>query len=210
MQEKKFVITIGRQFGSGGRCIGRKLAEKLNIKFYDKELLLETAKETGIHPNLVQKSDERLPSFYLGNMSSMNLGFYIHPFSTSPAVSYYDSIQKAVSDMIRTIAARESCIIVGRCADYLLRENPNCINIFISASPEACAQRIISRTEGMTIDDAKALAKKENKLRAEYYNFYTDKQWGHSSSYDLCIDSSRIDEQAAIDLIVQYVESRLK
>ena len=150
MADKKFIITIGRQFGSGGHDIGKKLAEKLGIKFYDKELLLEAAKEAGLNPALFKKADEKLPSFYLSNLS-MNIGFYMHQFS--PSASYYDSVQKAICDMIRTVAERESCIIVGRCADYLLRDNPRCINIFISASQDACAERIVKRMDGMTIDD---------------------------------------------------------
>ena len=207
MTDKKFVITVGRQFGSGGHDIGKKLSEKLGVKFYDKELLLEAAKEAGLNPALFKKADEKLPTFYISNLS-MNIGFYMQPFS--PSASYYDSVQKAICDMIRTVAERESCIIVGRCADYLLRDNPNCINIFISASPEACAKRIVNRTEGITTDDAKNIAKKENKLRAEYYNFYTDKEWGHSTSYDLCLDSSRLPEDDIIDIIIDYTNRRLR
>lgn len=116
---------------------------------------------------------------------------------------------KTVCDTIRAIAERESCVIMGRCADFLLRHNPHCINIFISASQDACAERITKRINGLTIDDAKALAKKTNKLRAEYYNFYTDKEWGHSSSYDLCIDSSRLPEEDVINQIISYVNARL-
>ena len=209
MKDKNFIITVGRQFGSGGHDIGEKLAKRLGVKFYDKELLLEAAKEIGINPELFKKTDEKLPSFYISNLS-LNLGFYIQPFSSSPASFYYDNVQKAVCVTIRNIAKRESCIIVGRCADYLLRENPYCINIFISASPEACAQRIMNRLEGLDMHDALALAKKENKLRAEYYNFYTDKEWGHSSSYDLCLDSSRLNEDAIIEIIESYVKARLE
>ena len=205
---KKYVIGVGRQFGSGGHDIGKKLAERLGIKFYDKELLLEAAKEIGANPDLFKKNDEKLPSFYINNLS-MNLGFYMQPFAASPASSYYDSVQKTVCDTIRTIAERESCVIMGRCADFLLRHNPYCINIFISASQDACAERITKRIDGLTIDDAKALAKKTNKLRAEYYNFYTDKEWGHSSSYDLCIDSSRLPEEDVINQIISYVNTRL-
>ena len=207
MTDKKFVITVGRLFGSGGHDIGKKLAERLGVRFYDKELLLEAAKEAGLNPALFKKADEKLPSFYLSNLS-MNIGFYMHQFS--PSASYYDSVQKAICDMIRSAAERESCVIVGRCADYLLRENPRCINVFISASADACAARIAKRMEGITIDDAKNLAKKENKLRAEYYNFYTDKEWGHSTSYDLCLDSSRLPENDIIDIIIEYIGRRLK
>ena len=97
---KKYVISAGRQFGSGGHDIGKKLAERLGIKFYDKELLLEAAKEIGANPELFKKNDEKLPSFYINNLS-MNLGFYMQPFAASPASSYYDSVQKTVCDTIR-------------------------------------------------------------------------------------------------------------
>lgn len=206
-KEDKFVVTIGRQFGSGGHVIGKKLAERLGVQFYDKELLLEAAKELGLNPNILQKTDEKLPPFYVGNLS-LTLGFYMQPFS-SPATSYYDNVQKSLCDTIKAVAARESCVIVGRCADYLLRDNPRCFNVFISASPQACAKRIVERTEGISLDDALVQAKKENKLRAEYYNFYTDKEWGHSSSYDLCIDSSRLGIDDSIEIIVYSLQRRL-
>lgn len=209
MNDKKFVITVGRQFGSGGHDIAQKLAKKLGVKFYDKELLLEAAKEMGINPELLKKNDEKLPTFYISNVS-INLGFYIQPFTSITNTSYYDNVQKSICNMIRTIGEKESCVIVGRCADYLLRENPNCINIFISSSAAACAERISKRMEDTTIDDAMAIAKKENKLRAEYYNFYTDKEWGHSSSYDLCLDSSRLSEDDIIDIIIDYKNKRVK
>lgn len=209
MNDTKFVVTVGRQFGSGGHDIGKRLAERLGIPFYDKELLLTTAKEIGLNPNLLNKTDEKLPSFYISNLS-LNLGFYIPSYMSSPASSYYDEVQKSICDMIRSVADKSSCVIVGRCADYLLRDKPHCINVFISASADACAERIVKRSEGLTTDDAKTLAKKENKLRAEYYNFYTDKIWGHSSSYDLCIDSSRISEEEVIDMIIAYINIRLK
>lgn len=208
MQEKKFILTVGRQFGSGGHEIGEELARRLGVKFYDKELLLEAAKEIGANPELFKKNDEKLPSFYINNLS-LNLGFYVQPFAMG-ASTYYDSMQKTLCDTIRTIAKRESCVIMGRCADYLLRNEPNCINIFISASQEACAERIANRMDGMTLDDAKALAKKTNRLRAEYYNFYTDKVWGHSTSYDLCVDSSRMPREDLLELVMKYIDVRLK
>lgn len=209
MDDKKFVITIGRQFGSGGHDIGKLLAKKLGIRFYDKELLLKAAEGIGLNHELIQNTDEQLPSFYIGNLS-LNLGFYTNPFATSPTATCYDNIQKAVCDTIRKVSQKESCVIVGRCADYLLRDNPRCINIFISASPDACARRIAKRTKGLSLEEAIDFAEKKDKQRADYYNFYTDKTWGHSSSYDLCIDSSRLDEEKIIDLITLYMTSRLK
>ena len=207
LKDKKFVITIGRQFGSGGHDIGKKLAEALSIPFYDKELLLVAAKESGLNPELFKKADEKLPSFYMSSLA-INLGYYIQPFDSSPTADYYEKIQEAISDMIAKVADKGSCVIVGRCADYHLRDNKNSINIFICASEDACAERI-SQREGITKEDAINLAKKENKLRAEYYNFYTNKEWSSSGSYDLCIDSSKISEDDIIKIILAYIDIRL-
>lgn len=208
MAEQRFIITIGRQFGSGGLDIAQRLAKRLGVKCYDKELLLEAAEEMGANPELFKKHDEKLPTFYAGNFS-INLGSFIQSFSTQPTTSYYDDVQRTICDTLHTIAQRESCVIVGRCADYLLRNHPRCINIFISASASACARRIMKRKEADNEEEAIALAKKSNKLRAEYYNFYTDKEWGYSGSYDLCIDSSKMTEDEVVSLILRYIEMRL-
>ncbi|MDY6106307.1 MAG: cytidylate kinase-like family protein [Candidatus Limisoma sp.] len=207
MKDKKYVITVGRQFGSGGHDIGRRLAERLGISFYDKELLLEAARQSGMNPELIKKTDERLPSFYIGNLS-MSIGYYIQPFHSSASTIYYEAIQSAVRQMIEQLAEKESCVVVGRCADYLLRHNPNCINIFISAPIDDCAERVARRLS-INLSDARDKVEKENKLRADYYNFYTDRQWGQADTYDLCIDSSKISEDAAIDIIIAYAKARL-
>lgn len=207
--DKKFVVAIGRQFGSGGHNIAKKLAEKLGISFYDKELLLEAAKETGLNPDLFEKADEKLPSFYISNIS-MNIGYYIQPFHPSHSANFYERVNKAICDMIEEIAQKESCVIVGRCADHILRNKEKCISIFISADKDSCAERVMQRTEGLSKSEAIALATKEDKLRAEYYNFYTDKEWGTANSYDLCIDSSKLAEDKVIDILINYIETRLK
>lgn len=207
--DKKFIVTIGRQFGSGGHNIAKKLAEKLGIAFYDKELLFEAAKETGLNPDLFEKADEKLPSFYIGNIS-MNIGYYIQPFHPSHSANYYERVNKAICDIIEDIATKESCIIVGRCADHILRNKENCISIFISADKDSCANRVIQRTNGLSKNEALSLIAKEDKLRAEYYNFYTDKEWGTANSYDLCINSSKLAEDKVIDILINYIETRLR
>lgn len=203
-----FVITIGRQMGSGGRVIGRRLAERLGINFYDKELLANAAQASGVSLEFFEKNDERAPSFFNGlfsfSMGHIPIGYYQ---GTSPIGD--DGIYKAYTDFIHSLAARESCVIVGRTSDYILRDHPRCVNIFIHAPIEACVDRIVSRQPEITDRrQARALAEKVNKLRANYYNFYTDKTWGHSSSYHLSIDSSLTDVDATVDVIVEYLRRR--
>lgn len=208
MAKDNFVITIGRQFGSGGRQIGMLLAERLGIGFYDKKLLCEAAKQAGISQDIIERSDERFPSF-LGGIFPFSHGSYNHLacYQGSTAISA-DSIYKAQSDAIRAIAENQSCIIVGRSADYILREHPRCLNIFIHASIEACINRIMARGECKTTEEARNLALKTNKLRAHYYNFYTDKTWGDAASYHLSIDSSAMPIDDIIGIIETYARRR--
>ena len=196
----KQIITISRQYGSGGREIGQALAEHYHIPFYDKNVAELSAAVTGFTTKVIENLEDSVPSI----LSYQYYGFLPQPMPLSDQVFF------AQSEVIRKVADAGPCVIVGRCADYLLRDNPRCINVFISASADACAERIARRMDGMTADDAKSLAKKENKLRAEYYNFYTDKEWGHSTSYDLCFDSSRLPEDDIIDIIIEYANRRLK
>ncbi len=202
------VITVGRQFGSGGRIIGRRIAERLGYKFYDKELLAEAAKHSGVSPELFEKQDERTPSFFNG-IFSFAMGHIPMAYYTGTSSISDDGIYKAYSDFIHDIAGRQSCVIVGRTSDYILRDHPRCVNIFIHAPIEACIDRIIKRSPDITSHrDARAMAEKMNKLRANYYNFYTDKTWGHATSYDLCLDSSLLPVDDIVDLVIDYINRR--
>lgn len=207
--KEPFVITVGRQFGSGGRVLGRALADRLDIKFYDKELLAHAAKESGVSVELFEKRDERTPTFFNGlfsfSMGHIPIGYY----QGASAISD-DGLYKAYSDFILNIASRESCVIVGRTSDYILRDHPRAINIFVHAPMETCVDRILERQP--EIGDRKAariMAERINKLRSNYYNFYTDKTWGHSTSYDLTLDSSLLPMEANVDLVVEYLKKRL-
>lgn len=209
--EKKFpegvVITVGRQFGSGGRELGRRLADAFGIKYYDKELLREAAQRAGMSPEFFEKNDERFPSFVNGifsfalGYSSMNL------FAGSSSISD-ENIYKAQSDFIHQRAGEGSCVIVGRSADYVLRDHPRCVNIFVHAPMEECVKRITSRGDVKDPDKARAHATKVNRQRAEYYNFYTDKTWGMASSYDLTFDTSLLTMDQIVELVRHYVEMR--
>ncbi len=203
-----FVITIGRQFGSGGRIIGRMIAEQLGIDYYDKELLTEAAKSTGMNSDFFEAADERSPSFFSGLMS-FSSGFHSGSFVVGNSPISNDNIYRQQSEVIATIAQRSSCVILGRTADYILRNQPNTISIFIHANIEQRIKRILERDKCTTADEARNLAEKKDKLRAEYYNFYTDKKWGDAKSYDLSIDSSKISVEQVANIITAYVKARL-
>lgn len=202
-------ITVGRQFGSGGRLIGKALAESLGIDYYDKSLLLEAARHAGLNPELFERNDEKAPSFFSGLMSySMGYSAY-NLFGGNSSISD-DAIYRAQNEVIRSIASKGPCVIVGRSADYALRDRDDLLSIFVHAPMEECVKRIMSRGDAITADQARQIAEKNNKLRASYYNFYTDKRWGHASSYDLTFDSSKISIDSIVQLVKTYIDLRAK
>lgn len=205
---RNYVVTIGRSFGSGGRVLGRMLAERLGIDYYDKELLLDAARRSNMDPRVFEKRDERFPNYISGTIGYTFGLSPSHWYNASNAVSD-DSVYRAQSDYILDAASRSSCVIVGRSADYVLRNHPRLVRVFISADEDACARRIVERGDAPTHTAAKNLARKNNKLRANYYNFYTDKEWGAAASYDLCIDSSRLTPEQVVELVAQYVKMRV-
>ena len=206
----KFTITIGRQFGSGGRQIGQAIANALGIQYYDKELLHEAARHFSMNPELFEKNDEKAPSFFYGGFLSLNMGYSSYSLypPTGSSVSD-DAIYRAQSDVIRSISDRHSCVIVGRSADYALRGRDNVINIFVHAPIEERVKRIMERGDAATPEQARQLAEKRDKLRASFYNFYTDKRWGSAASYDLTFDSSLLRLDDIVAMVKQYVEMRL-
>lgn len=205
----KYVITIGRQYGSGGREIGRMVANALGIKYYDKELLTEAARSSGVCQEMFEAVDERTPSFF-SNLWSFNLGFNTGAYLLGNTPLSDDRIYTAQCAVMRELAEKSSCVIVGRSADYVLRNNPRLVSVFIHASLEARVKRIMGRGDCETEDAARSLAAKKDKLRSSYYNFYTDKTWGNAASYDLSIDSSKLTSEEVCKMIVDYVHLRLK
>ena len=130
--------------------------------------------------------------------------------SSMPSGGWSDEmIFKVQSDVIRDIADKHSAVIVGRCADYILRDHPGCISVFIHANDDDCVRRIMARNSGVSESEARSLTQKRNKIRASYYNFYTDKVWGDGATYDLCINSSAISSQAVAELIVDFAKKKL-
>ena len=203
-----FVITIGRQYGSGGREIGRLVADALNVKYYDKELLTEAAKASGVKPEIFEAADERSPSFF-SNLWSFNLGLNSGSFFIGNSPVSDERIYAAQSAVMKELAGRWSCVIVGRSADYVLRNHPGLISVFIHSSIEKRILRIMNRTDIDSAEKARETADKKDKIRASYYNFYTDKTWGNAASYDLSIDSSKLSTDTVARIIVGYVKARI-
>lgn len=205
--KQNFIITIGRQFGSGGRELGRKLAERFGIEYYDKNLLMEAARSAGVDPDFFLRSDEKFPTFVSGAMS-FTMGYSPLPWYNESAISD-DSIYRKLTDVMTSIADRTSCIFVGRSADYVLRNHPSPrVDIFVHAPMEECVKRIMKRGDKLTPDAARSLAEKTNKLRSHYYNFYTDKRWGDAATYDLTLDSSKLSMDAIADIVADYIRLR--
>lgn len=204
----RYVITIGRSFGSGGRAVGRIIADKLGIGFYDKKLLVKAAEKSGLNHEYARENDERMPRL-LGGIIPFSMGYYPSGWFGAAPTSGPDSIYNAQCDFIHEIAASEPCVIVGRSADYILRDLDNVVNIFVHAPVEDCARRVLKRGDAATMQDAVAMTERTNKLRSNFYNFYTDKRWGAACSYDLCVDSSTMPLDTLADFIIEYVRYKL-
>lgn len=201
------VITIGRQFGSGGRELGKRLAEAFGFKYYDKELLSEAARRAGISTEFFEKNDERFPSFLNGLFS---FAFGMSPtnyYAGSTSISD-DSLYRAQSDFIHSLATEGPCVIVGRSADYVLRDHPYAVNLFVHASMDDRVARIRRREPELTPEKARSKAEKINRLRANYYNFYTDKTWGAAESYDLTFNTSLMAMDDIVELVRCYLSLR--
>lgn len=203
-----FVVTLGRQFGCGAREIGQLVAKMLGIEYYDKRLLLEAAKSSGVAPAIFEASDERTPKFF-SSLWSFNLGYYSGALFVGDQPVKEDNVYQAQSQVMVDLAKKGSCVIVGRSADYILRDETQVISIFLHSSMEDRIKRIVKRGDCKTKKEAKEMAIKQNKLRANYYNFYTDKHWGECESYDLSIDCSKLGPEGTAQLIVDYVKTRL-
>ena len=206
MLPSKYVITIGRSFGSGGRALGRIIADRLGIAFYDKMLLIKAAEKASYNIEYFEQADERAPKI-TGSIIPFSMGFYPMSWVGDTAGSS-DRVYKAQCDFMHVLAQGDPCVIVGRSADYVLRDVDNVINIFIHAPLDECAKRIVSRNDSHTLEEARALAERTNKLRANFYNFYTDKLWDHATSYDLCLDSSLLPLEDLADIVINYVHRR--
>ncbi|KAA6337046.1 Cytidylate kinase [termite gut metagenome] len=205
-----YAINIGRQLGSGGREIGEKLAQQLGISFYDKELINLASEKSGLCKEFFEKADEKASQSFSGGLFGMHFPSYFDDAS----ISYFnylnnDALFKIQSDVIRQLALEKSCIFVGRCADYILRDNPNCVNIFISSPIQNRIERI-RHTMQLSESEAKEIIRRSDKHRPEYYNYYSYKTWGAATTYHLCIDSSILGIEDTVSFIKEFAIKKLQ
>ena len=199
------IYTIGREFGSGGREVGEKLAAKLGIKLYDKELLQQAAKDSGFCEEIFENHDEKPTNSFLYSlvMDTYSVsGYSAAPFLDMPL---NHKVFLAQFETIKKIAEKESCVIVGRCADYALSDNPDCINIFIHADLDVRIKNV-SRNLNITENKARDIINKTDKQRASYYNYYTSKIWGDSKSYNLSLDAGKLGTDNCVEMILKFRE----
>ena len=203
---KNIIICVGRQLGSGGHDIARMLAADFNAKYYDQELLNLAAKESGFSEKFFEANDEQRGIFrslfhlHASHVSDNNL--YQNNFSQ-------ESLFKFQSDAIEKAANEGSCVFVGRCADYVLRNRDNVVNIFISASKRFRIEQIMAKQK-LDFSAARKFMQQREAKRAAYYNYYTGKKWGAAESYDLCIDASILGLQATEKLIADFIRKRFE
>jgi cytidylate kinase len=201
------VFSIGRQFGSGGGEIGRMLANELSIPYYDKELLAIAAQESGLCPEVFEKADERESDglSYAFSLGFSPLGMYI-PYDD---ILSNEKLFLLQSKTIQNLAAKESCVIIGRCSDYILRDNPNCLSFFIHNTLDNRIKHVTKR-ENVNETRAKELIAKADKSRAAYYNYYTNKLWGVASSYNFSIDVSILGTDGTVALLKDLITKKFK
>lgn len=198
---KKFVITIGRQFGCGAHEIATGLSDKLGVAYYDKEIIRMAAKESGFDENLFHFYDERPTRSFLYNISTDGFAGV-----GNPSLTLEDQIVQYQFDTIRKVASEESCIIVGRCADYILKDMPGVVRVFIHGDDDFRLKRVVE-LYGVSEKNAAKEIKNIDKMRAKFHNFYSDEKWGESFTYDLCINVSKSGIDGAVKLIEYYINT---
>lgn len=200
------IITITRQYGSGGHEIGKKLAQKLEIPFYDKELITLAAKESGVSPEVFEQVDEKATNSLL---YALSLGLYDYGSGFNASMGdlpVNDKLYILQHKIIKELASKENFVIVGRCADYILRENNNVVKVFIYADVESRINRVLQRHDDIDPARGKQAVLKADKTRSNYYSFYSGQKWGLPENYDLCINSSKISTDQAADIILKYID----
>lgn len=205
MSKPNVVIVIGRQYGSGGRELGRRLSGRLGVPYYDKSLLRKVASEKGLRPDLLEKADEKRPSL-LRSMLSAAVG---SPTWYTSGSLRNETLYQMQSDVIRSLIQEGSCVIVGRTADYIARDHRGLVSIFLHADMPDRIERIRGREcSGMNENQLRELMEKADSARADYYNYFTGREWGSAANYHLSLNTSGISMDQAEELVVTYIRSR--
>ena len=192
------VITISRQYGSGGRLIGKLVAEKLGIPFYDREIILQAAEKSGLAAGFIEENEQKRKSFDVFPMTSVRWGITPHSFDSLEAKIY-----AAQADAIENCAKQGACVIVGRCADYVLKGKAKCLNVYVHAEDDDRVKRVLEEyEEAPTAKKAQKLLRDVDRNRARHYEYYTDSHWGRANEYDICINSSTLGIEKSADMLV--------
>lgn len=198
------VITVGRQYGSGGREIGTALANRLGIAYYDDLLLKKAAEESGLCEELFHSFDER-PKSFLYSIALDPYSFSLSHINSKGSIE--QQVYLATYETIKKLADEGPCVLIGRCADYALKDRDDVINLFITAPLSSRIKRVAMRN-GISEDEARERIRRRDKDRAAYYNFYSAKEWGDAKSYDLCIDSSLLGIEGTVDLLEDLLKRK--
>lgn len=201
------VITIARSYGSGGRKMGRLLAKELGYEYYDREILRIASDESGISEELFRQADEkqRIPLFRIAR--EVYTGDVIPPDSDDFISN--ENLFRYQAKIIRELAATRNCVIVGRCANFILRGRDNVLNVFVTAPVVDCVRRVME-TDGLNLEEAEKKIKKIDKRRADYFKYFTGRQWQDAALYDLCLNTGHMSEQKCVDIVRAYMDARFE
>ena len=201
------VITIARSYGSGGRKMGRLLAKELGYEYYDREILRIASDESGISEELFRQADEkqRIPLFRIAREAYT--GEVIPPDSDDFISN--ENLFRYQAKIIRELAATRNCVIVGRCANFILRGRDNVLNVFVTAPVVDCVRRVME-TDGLNLEEAEKKIKKIDKRRADYFKYFTGRQWQDAALYDLCLNTGHMSEQKCVDIVRAYMDARFE
>ncbi len=205
MTPKDLIIVVGRQFGSGGRGIGKALAEAYGLEYYDKEVLSEAARKFGYNPEIFARYDEKRPSPLRSFLSN---AFGVAESYENSMSS--ESIYERQSRVIRELASRKGCVFVGRSADYVLRDHPNLVSIFLHAPIEHRGREIVRRGDAETLEKGVEIARKLDEKRRDFYNYFTGRAWGKADNYHLSLDSSLLGHDGSLEVIKAYIDNHFK
>lgn len=206
MTRKNFVITIARQYGSGGRTVGEMLANKLNIHYYDKELMKLASDDSGINEALFVNADETVKSSSLFRIAKNVYNGELIPPESDDFTST-NNLFNYQAKIIRKLAEEESCVIMGRCADYVLKDYDNVLSVFVHAPHDFCMKQAALK-HGMNEKELERLLAKTDKSRADYYKYHTGREWTDARNYDLCLDSSKLGFDRCVEEIIAYMNVR--
>ena len=201
------VITIARSYGSGGRKMGRLLAKELGYEYYDREIQRIASDESGISEELFRQADEkqRIPLFRIAR--EVYTGEVIPPDSDDFISN--ENLFRYQAKIIRELAATRNCVIVGRCANFILRGRDNVLNVFVTAPVVDCVRRVME-TDGLNLEEAEKKIKKIDKRRADYFKYFTGRQWQDAALYDLCLNTGHMSEQKCVDIVRAYMDARFE